>query len=144
MKIRKMNPEDASAVRNLLCRYLLKTDPASPDEDAQIDLIGIDTAIARTDTAMRWKVAFVEEELVGCCMIGQSHFADDVWEIGNLTVAKKYREQGIGSKLIGECEQYARSRGGKLILLASDKPKIYRKFGYKEIHGARGTMRKRI
>ncbi len=144
MKIRKMDPGDAQAVRNLICKYLLKTDPTSPDEDAQVDLIGIDAALARTDPAMLWNVAVVEDELVGCCMIAQSHFADDVWEIGNLTVTKKYRRQGIGSGLIIECEEYAHFHDGKLILLASDKPKIYRKLGYKEIRGGRGTMRKRL
>jgi len=136
-------PTDAKAIRALLCVELLETDPTSPD-DAKIDILRIDAALARTDADILWLVANQGGLVVGTCMVALSHLADDIWEIGNLAVTSTRRRQGLGAALVAACEQYAAGRGGGTIMLATAEPKFYQRLDYREIRGTGGLMVKQL
>src|ERR1700760_3328659 len=43
--------------------------------------------------------------------------ADDEWEIENIAVSGPARRRGLGSRLLGECLQQVRDRGGAAVFL---------------------------
>lgn len=53
------------------------------------------------------------------CVVGfiVGHQADDEWEIENIAVTGTARRHGLGSRLVGELLDLARSRGGKSVFL---------------------------
>ena len=53
------------------------------------------------------------------CVVGfiVGHQADDEWEIENIAVTGAARRHGLGSRLVGELLDLARSRGGKSVFL---------------------------
>lgn len=57
-----------------------------------------------------------EDNAVAGFLVGR-HVAEGEWEIENVAVAGAARRRGLGSRLLGEFLNLARSRGGKHIFL---------------------------
>ncbi len=144
ISVRPMANGEAPAIRALLCRELLETDPTEVDRDSMVDLSRIDAALACHGPEMNWTIAEMAGEIVGAAMVAMSIAADDVWELANLAVSKRHQGHGIGTVLLQACESHAASLGAKVILLATGTPGFYRSLGYRAIRGMAGLMLKRL
>src|ERR1700739_2429281 len=72
---------------------------------------------AATNTQAQSRTALVVEQdgnIVGF-IVGRQ--VDDEWEIENIAVTGAARRRGLGSRLVGELLDLARSRGGKSVIL---------------------------
>lgn len=74
------------------------------------------------------------DALVGCIYV---KIAEDRAYLGTLSVDPARQKAGLGSRMMGEAEAYARAKGCKvldirIVNLRTELPPIYRKFGFVE------------
>jgi ribosomal-protein-alanine acetyltransferase len=72
-----------------------------------------------------------------------AHRVDNEWELENIVVAEESRRRGIGSRLLGELINEARSRNGSAIYLEVRQSNqsaraLYRKLGFEETGSRKG------
>jgi ribosomal-protein-alanine N-acetyltransferase len=98
---------------------------------------------AGTNTQLQSRTALVVEQdgnVVGF-IVGRQ--VEDEWEIENIAVTGTARRHGLGSRLVGELLDLARSRGGKSVFLEVRESNraarsLYEKWGFLEV-GRRKT-----
>ncbi|MGC2744109.1 MAG: ribosomal protein S18-alanine N-acetyltransferase [Candidatus Angelobacter sp.] len=84
---------------------------------SQLDAQIADPQIGKPRKQIQLRTALVMEQagsVVGFIVARQ---ADDEWEIENIAVTGAARRHGLGSRLVGELLDLARSRGGKSVFL---------------------------
>lgn len=88
-------------------------------------------------------VVEAEGAVVGCCQLtilsGLSHGGARRALVEAVRVAKPLRGQGIGARLMAECEIRARDAGAKMMQLTTDKTRkrahaFYKSLGYSATH----------
>lgn len=88
-------------------------------------------------------VAEAQGEVVGCCQLtilsGLSRGGSRRALVEAVRVAAPLRGQGIGARLMAECEVRARDAGAKMMQLTTDKSrkrahKFYKSLGYTSTH----------
>ncbi len=101
-------------------------------------------AVERTldDEPEGMMIADLDGEVVGCAIARQrgEHPMSGLkfGHIFHISVAPEHQEQGIGLRLLKECEAYLRSRGCEVVHLSlpSDDPsaaELFKKSGYKHV-----------
>ncbi|MBS7650438.1 MAG: GNAT family N-acetyltransferase [Candidatus Bathyarchaeia archaeon] len=84
-------------------------------------------------------VASIGGKIIG---VGRIHFNSDIEaQIRYMAVESRYRNMGVGSKILKKLEDIARGRGARMIVLNAreEAVKFYRKHGY-EVVGDAGTL----
>ncbi|HYQ14169.1 MAG TPA: GNAT family N-acetyltransferase [Polyangiaceae bacterium] len=113
LKVRLAAPTDASQILSLFCALW-------PDEKPRghaAHIRGILSGTARTTLPLALFVAQVGEKLIGFAEVGlRSHAngCDGVRPVGFLEgwyVAKGFRRQGVGARLVRAAEKWCRARG---------------------------------
>ena len=84
------------------------------------------------DTAWH-AVAYVDDKIIGCGRIFQE--GKESYHAGRIAVLSEYRGMGVGTKIMAELENTARSKGAADIVLSAQRRAVdfYLKLGYKSV-----------
>ena len=90
----------------------------------------------KVDTIRHVVIAYTDGEPVGCGAIKE--YATDVMEVKRMFVDRRFRGQGIASRLLTELEQWAHELGYKRCILETGNKqqeaiRLYEKAGYRII-----------
>lgn len=80
-------------------------------------------------------VAVENEKVIGCCMI--SFFTTEFAEIRSVAVLQKYRNQGIGKKLISEAEEILHEEKIQYAFVLTLNEPFFKNLGYQRIDKSR-------
>ncbi|MFN0117128.1 MAG: GNAT family N-acetyltransferase [Elusimicrobiota bacterium] len=75
-------------------------------------------------------VAESKNKLVGCCSI--EVYNKKLAEVRSLTVHPKFQNHGIGSALVRRCIESARERKIYEVLVITDRPSLFKRYGFAE------------
>lgn len=75
-----------------------------------------------------WRVAQIEDEIVGC--VSLVFYNTALCEIRSLAVAKPYRQNGLGKKLVHTALDFARETGTNEVLTLTRSPWVFEAFGF--------------
>lgn len=77
-----------------------------------------------------WRVAYINEEIVGC--VSLVFFSQNLCEIRSLAVAKPYRQNGLGKKLVETALAFARQSGAQQVLTLTRSPWVFEPLGFEK------------
>lgn len=128
-RIRPASSADADALFELAEQFATSFRPQRETFDICLRAI-------EADPSSRLGVAEHEGQIVGYCL-GFDHFSffanGRVAWVEEIMVRAECRRQGIGAQLMAEFEEWARSRGAKLVALATRRAAaFYTALGYKQ------------
>jgi len=75
-----------------------------------------------------WRVASLNDEVIGC--VSLVFFNPTLCEVRSLAVAKPYRQNGLGKKMIAAALDLAQARGVPNVLTLTRSPWIFEHFGF--------------
>ena len=129
VSIRKATQDDADALFGLAKDFATSFVPErSAFEKALSDIISADTA--------HLSVAEVDDEVIGYCL-GFDHYTffanSRISWVEEITVKESSRRKGVGKSLMENFENWSRTRGSRLVALATRRAaSFYRSIGYEE------------
>jgi N-acetylglutamate synthase-like GNAT family acetyltransferase len=75
-----------------------------------------------------WKVASFNQEIIGC--VSLVFFNKTLCEIRSLAVAKSFRKNGLGKKLVEEALILAKELGAREVLTLTRAPRVFESSGF--------------
>ena len=75
-----------------------------------------------------WRVAEVNGEVIGC--VSLVFFSQTLCEIRSLAVAKDYRQNGVGKKLVQAAVEFAQESGVRQVLTLTRSPWVFEPLGF--------------
>jgi len=75
-----------------------------------------------------WRVAEVDQEVIGC--VSLVFFSQALCEIRSLAVAKQYRQNGLGKKLVQAAVEFAQESGVQQVLTLTRSPWVFEPLGF--------------
>jgi len=119
--IRKLRPEDRGQIKNILSSVdIFNT------EEKEIALELIDEAVARPQQDY-YNIFVYEEEnkVLGYHCTGKRALTDGVFDMYWIVVDPASQNKGVGKKLLGHVEDFAKERSGRLILAETSSREDY-------------------
>ncbi len=77
-----------------------------------------------------WRVAYINDEIIGC--VSLVFYSQTLCEIRSLAVAKPFRQNGSGKKLVEAALVLAKKRGAEGVLTLTRAPGLFEHFGFQK------------
>ncbi len=134
--IRELKKEDRTKLLNILNRI-----KNFSEEEKSVGIELIDSALNEDEQSdYHVKVAAQENNLTGYYCIGPRALTQGVFDLYWIVVDPDIAGEGIGTILLNDAEEYARSKNGRLLLAETSSRKdydltrsFYKKNNYKEL-----------
>jgi amino-acid N-acetyltransferase len=77
-----------------------------------------------------WRVADINDEIIGC--VSLVFYSQTLCEIRSLAVAKRFRQNGLGKRMVEEALVLARERGAEGVLTLTRVPGLFEHSGFQK------------